>query len=94
MADEPTGREIQIDENAVSADPSLHAFVVLSDGGPIYCEFPILHDVEVDRFKMEMISGFGGEWSDDDGMDGDAFVVAPDNSRCGLVWDVGGKVLF
>lgn len=37
-----------------------------------------------------MISGFGGEWSLDDGMGGDAFVVAPDNSRCGLVWDVGG----
>jgi hypothetical protein len=27
-------------------------------------------------------------------MDGDAFVVAPDNSRCGLVWDVGGSPPF
>ena len=41
-----------------------------------------------------MISGFGGEWSSDDGMVGDAFIVAPDDSRCGLVWGVGASTPF
>jgi hypothetical protein len=94
LADEPKGRQIQIDEKAGSADPSLPAFIARPEGLPVYHGFPILDDVEIDGFKLGMIAGFGGEWSSDDGMDGDAFVVAPDNSRCGLVWEVGGSPPF
>jgi hypothetical protein len=94
LADELKGRQIQIDENAGSADPSLPAFLARPKDAPVYHGFPVLDDVEIDGFKLGMIAGFGGEWSSDDGMDGDAFVVAPDNSRCGLVWDVGGSPPF
>ncbi|MGA1984130.1 MAG: hypothetical protein ABSG84_16900 [Acidobacteriaceae bacterium] len=94
MADEPKGRQIQIDETAGSADSSLPAFIARPEGAPVYHGFPVLEDVEIDGFRLGMISGFGGEWSIDDGMDGDAFVVAPDDSRCGLVWDVGGSPPF
>jgi len=94
LADEPQGRQIQIDKSAGSADPSLPAFLARPEGALVYHGFPILDDVEVEGFKLGMIAGFGGEWSSDDGMDGDAFVVAPDNSRCGLVWDVGGSPPF
>ncbi len=60
----------------------------------MYHGFPTLDGVEADGFKLGMISGFGGEWSDDDGMEGDAFVVAPDDSRCGLVWEVSKEPVF
>ena len=94
MADELRGRQIQIDEKAGSADSSLPAFIARPEGAAVYHGFPILNDVEIGGFKLGMISGFGGEWSNDDGMEGDAFVVAPDDSRCGLVWDVGDGVPF
>lgn len=91
MADKSRGREILVDPKATSADPKVLAFIARPEGAPVYYGFPILDDVEVDGFKLGMICGFGGDWSNGDGMDGDAFVVAPDNSRCGLVWDVGSN---
>ena len=46
--------------------------------------------VEVDGFKLGVITGFGPGEEDD----GDAFVVAPDGSRAGLVWEVAPEPYF
>jgi hypothetical protein len=94
MAGELKGRQVEIDGKAGSADPSLPAFIARPDGALVYHGFRILDEVEVDGFRLGMISGFGGKWSSDDGLEGDAFVVAPDNSRCGLVWEVSDRVYF
>lgn len=50
----------------------------------MYHGFPVLDDVEVRGFKLGMITDWEAEPSDY----GDAFVVAPDDSRCGLDWEV------
>ncbi|MDP9049229.1 MAG: hypothetical protein M3O31_00690 [Acidobacteriota bacterium] len=89
MSGELKGRQIHIDKKADSADPSLPAFLSRAESAPLYRGFLVLDDIEIEGFKLGMISGFGGEWSNDSGFLGDAFVVAPDNSRCGLVWEVG-----
>ena len=52
----------------------------------MYHGFPVLADVEVDGFVLGVISDFEAEEMDY----GDAFVVAPDGTRAGLVWEVGG----
>jgi hypothetical protein len=49
-----------------------------------------LEDVEVDGFRWGMITDFEEELD----TDGDAFVVAPDNSRAGLVWTVSQERSF
>jgi hypothetical protein len=77
-------------EKADSADDSLPAFLARPQGAPVYHGFLVLEDVVIDGFKLGMISGFG----EDAGLSGDGFVVAPDNSRCGLVWEVGESLVF
>jgi hypothetical protein len=47
----------------------------------VYHGFP-LTEAEFEGYRLGMISGF-----DDDGDRGDAFLVAPDGSRAGIVWD-------
>jgi hypothetical protein len=82
--DKDKGRPLRLDEDAESADPSLPAFLARPSEAPVYHGFPVLDDVEVDGFKFGMITDFeAGPASD-----GDAFVVAPDGSRAGLVWKV------
>jgi hypothetical protein len=46
--------------------------------------FPVLEDVNVDGFRLGMIT----DWEASPSAVGDAFVVAPDNSRAGLNWEV------
>jgi hypothetical protein len=79
-----------LDDTAVSADPALPAFLAPPEGMPVYHGFPILEDVEVDGFRLGMIAGF----DENGGLEGDGFVVAPDNSRCGLVWEVSEEPVF
>ena len=79
------GRPLALDPDADSADPDLPAFLARPEGSPVYHGFPVLDDVEVDGFKLGKIS----DWEAEDMDIGDAFVVAPDNSRCGLVWSIG-----
>jgi hypothetical protein len=50
----------------------------------VYYGFPILDDVVVDGFKFGMITDFEAQPDEV----GDAFIVAPDDSRCGLNWYV------
>jgi hypothetical protein len=72
------------DPEAESADPDQPAFLARPAGAPVYRGFPILDDVEVDGFRLGMIS----DWETEPSEYGDAFLVAPDNSRCGLIWEV------
>jgi hypothetical protein len=81
----PDGHPLRLDESAAGASKDLPAFLARPRGAPAYPGFPILHDVEVDGFTLGMITDWEAERSEE----GDAFVVAPDGSRAGLVWDVG-----
>ncbi|HEV8573838.1 MAG TPA: hypothetical protein VGR43_03930 [Dehalococcoidia bacterium] len=62
-------------------------FIAAPPGAPVYYGFPILDDVEVDGFRFGMITDFEGQADEV----GDAFLVAPDNSRAGLIWEVTGE---
>lgn len=53
----------------------------------MYHGFPVLDDVEVDGFRLGIITDFEHAPSNS----GDAFIVAPDNSRAGLVWTTVGS---
>jgi hypothetical protein len=84
------GRTIAVDADATSAETSLPAFIARPDDAPVYHGFPVLDDVEVDGFKLGVITDIDPEQGDT----GDAFVVAPDNSRAGLVWEVADEPYF
>ena len=77
------GRPLRPDPDALSADPALPAFLSKPPGAPVYHGFPVLESSEVDGFRFGMITDFIAKPD----TAGDAFVVAPDNSRAGLVWE-------
>ena len=72
------------DPLAESASQTESAFIAMPADAPVYHGFQILSDVVVEGFTFGKISDFEGESC----TEGDAFVVAPDNSRAGLVWEV------
>jgi hypothetical protein len=80
----PLGRPLRVDSTAESAEPGVPAFVARPKGSPVYYGFPILEDVAVDGFKLGMIT----DWEAQPDERGDAYVIAPDGSRAGLVWEV------
>jgi hypothetical protein len=80
----PAGRPLAVDRTARSASKSDPAFIARPAGAPIYHGFQILSDVVVEGFIFGKITDFETEPCDE----GDAFIVAPDNSRAGLVWEV------
>jgi hypothetical protein len=82
--EEPKGKPVAIDRNAISASPMEPAFVAPPKGAPVYHGFVVLDDVSVEGFTFGAITDFEAEPCDA----GDAFVVAPDGSRAGLVWEV------
>jgi hypothetical protein len=84
------GLLLRLDPEAASADPEYPAFVTRPAGAPAYYGFPVLDDVEVDGFKLGMITDWEAQPSDY----GDAFVVAPDGSRAGLDWQVFSEPRF
>jgi hypothetical protein len=81
----PKGR-ILTDPDATSADPTLPAFLARPAGAPVYHGFPLIPETLTDGWCLGAITKFdnadGSTW-------GDAFVVAPDGARAGLVWEVG-----
>jgi len=79
----PVTRPIAMDETAVSADPSLPAFLSRPAGTPVYYGFPLIDGAEVDGFELGMITDLLAPVD----TIGDAFVIAPDGSRTGLVWE-------
>jgi hypothetical protein len=81
-----TSRPLKLDETAESADSKLPAFLSRPEGAPVYHGFGIVEQTETDGWYFGAIT----EFEDPNGCDsGDGFVVAPDGSRAGIVWDVG-----
>lgn len=77
---EPGGRPLRLEDDGPPGDTST----------PVYSGFPVLDDVEHDGFRLGMITDWEAEPDDR----GDAFVVAPDGSRCGLDWEVSDEHRF
>jgi hypothetical protein len=86
----PKGRPLAIDATARSASPTEPAFIARPDGSPVYYGFVVLDDVNVDGFTLGKIT----DWEAEPSETGDAFVIAPDGSRAGLVWEVSDKPYF
>jgi hypothetical protein len=68
----------------------LPGFLAKPSGAQVYHGFRVLEDVVVDGFTLGVITDFEAEPA----ADGDAFVIAPDNSRAGLVWEVSNAGTF
>ena len=86
----PEGQPLALDAKAESFDPALPAFLARPEGAPVYHGFPVLADVVIDGFTLGLISdsfSSPSEW-------GDAFVIAPDGRRAGLVWEAAGEPYF
>ncbi len=77
-------RPLAIDDSARSGSPTEPAFVARPEGAPVYHGFVVLDDVKVDGFTLGKIT----DWEAEPCETGDAFVIAPDGSRAGLVWEV------
>jgi hypothetical protein len=84
--DKPLIRPLRLDPDAASASAHLPAFLARPDDAPVYHGFPIIRESLTDGWQFGTIS----DYEDPAGCDfGDAFVIAPDGSRAGLVWSVG-----
>jgi hypothetical protein len=80
------GRRVIIDPAAQTADASLPAFIARPAGAPVYHGFVVVPETCRDGWCLGAIT----EFEDPAGCTGgDAFVVAPDGRRAGLVWEVG-----
>ena len=84
MDESRQGRPLAIDDSAKSGSPTEPAFVARPEGAPVYHGFVVLDDVKVDGFTLGKIT----DWEAEPCETGDAFVIAPDGSRAGLVWEV------
>ena len=84
------GRPLALDPLAVRGSPVEPAFITRPAGAPVYHGFEVLSDVVAGDFTFGKITDFEVETCDE----GDAFVVAPDNSRAGLVWEISDKPYF
>jgi hypothetical protein len=84
------GRRVTTDPNAASSDPNLPAFIARPAGSPVYHGFVVVPETCTDGWCLGPIT----EFEDPVGCTGgDAFVIAPDGSRAGLVWEVGSDPL-
>jgi hypothetical protein len=83
MDDVPKGRPLAIDATARSASLTEPAFIARPEGAPVYYGFVVLDDVTVDGFTIGKIT----DWEAEPCEAGDAFVIAPDGGRAGLVWE-------
>jgi hypothetical protein len=86
----PTGRPLALDSLAERGSQTEPAFIGRPAGAPVYHGFEVLTDVVVGGFTFGKITDFEIETCGE----GDAFVVAPDNSRAGLVWEISDKPFF
>jgi hypothetical protein len=82
------GQPLQLDPEAEARTPGRPAFLSRPPEAPVYHGFVVLDAVEVEGFRLGVITPFLGLGG------GDAFVVAPDDTRCGLVWKVSPDPLF
>jgi hypothetical protein len=83
------GQAAREDPSAVSARHGLPAFLAPPADVPAYYGFPLLPQSEKDGFVFGAITrprtGAAATW-------GDAYVVAPDGWRAGIVWVTKGPV--
>ncbi len=83
---QPTRRNMGSRKRFIGFNPlSTENYFTTTESIPVYYGFTVLDDVEVEGFK------FGKTTEFEVGPNvtyGDAFVVAPDGSRAGLVWEV------
>jgi len=86
MPEPPQGRPLRLDPTAVSADLSLPAFLAPPRGAPVYHGFPLIEETRTHGWVYGAITEVPDP---EDGTEGDAYVVAPDGARAGLVWSVG-----
>ena len=85
-----SGHPLALDPFADSSSQSEPAFVAKPTDAPVYHGFEILNDVVAEGFTLGKITDFEAEPCEE----GDAFVVAPDNSRAGLIWGISEKAYF
>jgi hypothetical protein len=87
MGDEKySSKPLKLDERAESASPALPAFLSRPEGAPVYHGFSLVEETRTDGWCFGAITAF----DDPNGCEGgDGFVVAPDGSRAGIVWEVG-----
>jgi hypothetical protein len=82
----PEGQRLRFDAEAASVNTELPAFLAQPVGSPAYHGFPILEGSEIDGFVFGVITEPNGataaSW-------GDAYVIAPNGSRAGIVWSAG-----
>jgi len=76
---------IRTDPTAKSASPDDPPFVAKPPGAPVYYGFPILESSLTDGWKLGVITD-PQDPNASDFLDG--FVVAPDGSRAGVVWEL------
>jgi len=84
------GLPLRLDPSAQSASDELPAFLAPPPDAPPYYGFPVFEDVTVDGWTLGLISDSFSDRSDW----GDAFVIAPDGRRAGLVWQTEGAPFF
>ena len=82
------GHPVEVDSNAESAIKGMPAFLAAPKDAPVYYGFPVLEGSERDGYVFGVITSPDGvepvRW-------GDAYVIAPDGSRAGIVWQVEGE---
>jgi len=84
------GLPLRLDPAADSESDERPGFLAPPPSAPPYHGFPVFEDVTVDGFTLGLITdSFANQC-----MWGDAFVIAPDGRRAGLVWSVDGKAFF
>lgn len=79
-----------LDITAESATPDMPSFAAPPAGAKPYHGFPLLDNVEASGFRMGMITNFLAFPE----THGDAYVIAPDGSRAGLVWEETDRTYF
>ena len=79
----PKPRPLILDPTATSADPSKPAVLVKPAGSPVYHGFVVVPETFIDGWVLGEITPFPGEEN------GDGFVVAPDGTQAGPLWEVG-----
>ena len=81
-------KPVILDKGAESSSAELPAFLSRPEGAPIYHGFVIVEETRTDGWCFGAITAF----EDTEGCGaGDGFVVAPDGSRAGIVWEVGAE---
>jgi tetratricopeptide (TPR) repeat protein len=79
-----------LDISAESATRDMPSFAAPPVGAKPYHGFPLLDNVEASGFRLGMITNFLAYPE----THGDAYVIAPDGSRAGLVWEETDRTYF